>query len=407
MIGKTRVFAACTLWGYRVGDGFSEGGRYPMAPVQYQEGRFPPDGRLDWPRLVPLIGPASAAVARYDGMLSGVPNPRILLAPLSRREAERSSRIEGTQATIGEVLEFEARGKASSPARRDDILEVIQYRMAMEHAENMLDELPLSQRVIRESHRVLLSRGRGRHRSPGAYRRNQNFIGPAGCSIEEATFVPVGAGKLLDAMVAWERYMHQDHPDRLVQLAILHAEFEALHPFHDGNGRMGRMLVPLFMWQIGLMRQPAFFISPYMEANRQAYYEGLLSVSRDDNWTGWCRFFLDAVRIQAEDNLARAQAILDLHEEMKGRVPDVTRTQYAAEVLDWMFERPIFSSVQLARETALSAPTARRILRRLCDADILHEAVPGRGRRPGLFVFPRLLRVAEGSEPMKPKDRNE
>ena len=377
-----------------------------MAPVQYHERRFPPDGRLDWPRLVPLIGPASAAVARYDGMLSGVPNPRILLAPLSRREAERSSRIEGTQATIGEVLEFEARGKASSPARRDDILEVIQYRMAMEHAEGMLEALPLSQRVIRESHRVLLSRGRGKHRSPGAYRRNQNFIGPAGCSIEDATFVPIGADKLLDAMGTWERYMHQDHPDRLVQLAILHAEFEALHPFHDGNGRMGRMLVPLFMWEMELIRQPAFFISPYMEANRQAYYEGLLSVSRDDDWTGWCRFFLDAVRIQAEDNLARAQAILDLHEEMKSRVPDLARSQYAVEVLDWMFERPVFSSVQLARETAPSPPTARRILRRLCDADILHEAVPGRGRRPGLFVFPRLLRVVEGSEPMKPEEPN-
>lgn len=339
-------------------------------------------------------------------MLSGVPNPRILLAPLSRREAERSSRIEGTQATIGEVLEFEARGKASSLARRDDILEVIQYRMAMEHAEGMMDELPLSQRVIRGSHGVLLSRGRGRYRSPGAYRRNQNFIGPAGCSIEDATFVPIGAHKLLDAMAAWERYMHQDHPDRLIQLAILHAEFEAIHPFHDGNGRMGRMLVPLFMWQMGLIRQPAFFLSPYLEANREAYYEGLLSVSRDDDWTGWCRFFLHAVRIQAEDNLARAQAILDLHEEMKSRVPDVTCTLYAVEVLDWMFERPIFSSVQLARETALSPSTARRILQRLYDADILEEAIPARGRRPGIFVFPSLMRVAEGGEPTKPGESN-
>ena len=154
-------------------------------------------------------------------------------------------------------------------------------------------------------------------------------------------------------------------------------------------------------------RQPAFFISPYMEANRQAYYEGLLSVSRDDDWTGWCRFFLDAVRIQAEDNLARAQVILDLHDEMKSRLPEVARTLYAVEVLGWMFERPIFPSVQLARETALSSPTARRVLRRLCDADILHEAFPGRGRRPGIFVFPSLTRVAEGNEPMKPRGSNE
>ena len=139
----------------------------------------------------------------------------------------------------------------------------------------MLRELPLSQRVIRESHRVLLSSGRGRQRSPGNYRRNQNFIGPPGCSIEDATFVPVGADKLLEAMSAWEKYMHLEQPDRLVQLAILHAEFEALHPFHDGNGRMGRMLVPLFMWQKGLIRQPAFYISAYFEAHREAYYEGL------------------------------------------------------------------------------------------------------------------------------------
>ncbi len=214
------------------------------------------------------------------------------------------------------------------------------------------------------------------------------------------TFVPIGADKLSDAMAAWERYMHRDHLDRLVQIAILHAEFEALHPFFDGNGCMGRMLVPLFLWKTGLIRQPAFFISPFMEAHREAYYEGLSSVSRDDDWTGWCRFFLRAVRNQAEDNLTRAQAILDLYEEMKNRVPTATRSPYAVEVMDWMFEWPIFSSTQPARETEISAPTARRILRRLCDAGILREALAGRGRRPGLFVFPSLMRVAEGGEPL-------
>ena len=254
-----------------------------MAPVHYHEGRFPPDARLDWQRLVPLLGPTYSAVERYDGMLSAVPDPSILLAPLSTQEAVLSSRIEGTQATMGQVLEFEARGVAKSSTRRDDILEVIQYSRAMWHAEEKLQELPLSLRVIRESHRVLLASGRGKQRSPGEYRGIQNWIGPPGCPVEEATFVPIATQHLADAMSAWDRYMHQDGPDWLVQLAILHAEFEALHPFLDGNGRMGRILVPFFMWQRELIRQPVFYISAYFEANREAYYEGLRSVSRDDD----------------------------------------------------------------------------------------------------------------------------
>ncbi len=372
-----------------------------MTPVRYRLDGFPPDARLDWSRLVPLIGPTAAAVARYDGALACLRNPRIVLAPLSRREAERSSRIEGIHATVGEVLRFEAGDEAIHPRRRADVREAIQCLEAMARAEDMLDELPLSQRVVRESHRVLLAHGRGRKRAPGAYRRSQNFIAPAGRSIENATFVPIGPESLPAAMSAWERYMHRwDHLDPVVQIAVLHAEFEALHPFLDGNGRLGRLLVPLFLWQRGLTGQPALFVSASLEDRRAAYYEGLLSVSRDDDWTGWCRFFLEAVRVQAEDSLARARAIVDLHRATAGRMAAATRTIHAATVLDWMFERPIFSSAQMVRETNVPAPTARRTLRRLCDAGVLRELSAGRGRRPGLFAFPDLLRIAEGEEPL-------
>ena len=164
-------------------------------------------------------------------MLSAVPDPSILLTLLSTQEAVLSSRIEGIQATMGQVLEFEARGVVRSPTRRDDVLEVTQCHRAMSHAEHMLRELPLSLRLIRESHRVLLASGRGKQRSPGEYRRIQNWIGPPGCPLEEANFVPIATQHLADGMSAWERYVHRDAPDRLVQLAILHAEFEALHPF--------------------------------------------------------------------------------------------------------------------------------------------------------------------------------
>ena len=367
-----------------------------MAAVHYHMGRFPPDDRLDWPKLVPFIGPATAAVARYDGMLAAIPNPSVLLAPLTTREAVLSSRIEGTQATMGEVLEFEAGQEPESAARRDDIGEVLNYRAAMRWAEEMLEKLPLSLRVVREAHSVLLRGVRGEGKAPGEYRRAPNWIGPPGCSIDEATFVPIGADRLADAMSAWESYIHRNATDRLVQLAVLHAEFEALHPFLDGNGRLGRMLVPLFLWQHGLIRAPMFYISAFFEARRDAYYEGLLAIARDDDWTGWCRFFLQAVQAQAEDNLSRTQGIIDLYDNMKRRVDDLTRSRYAIRALDWIFERPIFRSTDFVTTAGVPEPTARRFLKLLIEEEILTVLWSGRGRRPSVLCFLELLSIAEG-----------
>ncbi len=367
-----------------------------MAPARYREGRFPPEDCLDWRSLAPLIGPAVAALARYDGTLAAIPNPDVLIAPLATQEAVLSSRIEGTRATMGEVLEFEAAGEASSPEIQNDIEEVLNYRAATRAAEEMLIDLPLSGRVIRAAHRILLSGGRGKNKSPGEYRRVPNWIGPPGCSIETAAFVPIGPEKLADALGAWERYIHQEAPDLLVQAAVLHAEFEALHPFLDGNGRLGRMLIPLFLWQRGLIRRPMFYISAYFEAHRDAYYDGLLAVSRDDDWTGWCGFFLEAVRAQAEDNLAKARAILDLYEDMKRRVPELTRSRYAVQTLDWMFERPIFRGVDFMKKAGIPKPTAYRALQILHRNEILNVVRAGRGRRSPVYSFPGLLDIAEG-----------
>lgn len=368
-----------------------------MAPVRYHEGRFPPTG-IEWTSLIPLLGPVAAAVARYDGMLAAVPNPGVLLAPLSTQEAVLSSRIEGTQATVGEVFEYEAGQEAVSEPRREDIREVLNYRAAMRKAEHLLENLPFSQRVVRNAHEVLLAGVRGQHRAPGEFRRIPNWIGPPGCTIETARFIPIGAEKLPEAMSAWERYIHDDQPDKLVQLAVLHAEFEALHPFLDGNGRLGRMMVPLFLWQAGLIRHPTFYISAYFEARRDAYYDGLLAVSRDNNWTEWCRFFLDAIRTQAEDNLAKAQAILALYEDMKRRVPEMTRSQYSIRALDWIFERPVFSSSHFVESARIPAPTARRFLKVLQDGDVLRMLLAASGRRARILAFPALLNIVEGRE---------
>ena len=368
-----------------------------MPPVRYHSGRFPPDDRLDWRALIPSIGPAAAAIARYDGLLAAVPDADVFLAPLMTREAVLSSRIEGTQATMGEVLEFEAGQAAASPERRNDIQEVLNYRAAMREARRLLTDLPLSQRVIRAAHRVLLSGVRGEGKAPGEYRRSANWIGLPGSSIENAKFVPVEAGEIADAMSAWERYMHSDTPDRLVQLAILHAEFEALHPFLDGNGRLGRMLVPLFLWRHGSIERPAFYISAYFEANRDAYYDGLLAVSRDDDWTGWCRFFLEALRSQAEENKEKTLRILELYDTLKNRLTELTRSPYAIHALDGIFANPIFRRADFASLAKVPPRAGRRNLDVLCEEGILRTVNLASGRRAAVLVFPALLDIVESA----------
>jgi Fic family protein len=370
-----------------------------VSPVAYHQGGFPPEV-LDWVRLIPLIGPANAAIARYEGVLHGVPNPKVLLSPLTTQEAVLSSRIEGTQATLGEVLELEAQGDLfeERTAKQADIREVLNYRAALMEATRLLDELPLSQRLIRRTHEVLMQGVRGRHKSPGEYRRVPNWIGAPGRGIEEARFVPCAADHLPAAMDAWEAYIHAEAPDLMVQLAILHAEFEAIHPFLDGNGRLGRLFIPLFLRAKGLLSQPSFYLSEYLEARRDAYYDRLLAVSRDRDWTGWCEFFLQAMVAQAAENERKARAIVDLYNAKKDWIAAVTHSQYAVRALDWLFLRPIFKTSDFVATAEIPAPTAGRILRVVRDEGLLHEIEPARGRRAAVLAFRELLNLAEGAE---------
>lgn len=367
-----------------------------MAPVHYCTGRFPPEDRLDWSELIPLLGPAAAAVARYDEALAAIPNPDALLSPLTTQEAVLSSEIEGIRATLGEILGFEAGRKVGSPELRNDIEEILNYRRAMRAAVRMLQDAPLSMWVVLEAHRMLLDGVRGRNKAPGEFRRIPNWIGPPGSSIENAAYVPIGADRLDGAMSRWERYMHEDAPDRLVQIAVLHAEFEALHPFLGGNGRLGRMLIPLFLWKRGLVRQPVFCISAYLEARRECYFAGLLSVSRDDDWTGWSRFFLEAVQTQAEENARTVRGIVDLYEDTKRRVATMTRSPYVVHALDSIFRRPVFGSTDFARTAGIPGRTARRILDVLCEGGVLELLDAGGGRRQRFFLFRPLLHLIEG-----------
>lgn len=368
--------------------------------VQYHTGAFPP-ANLDLGTLFPLIGPANAAVARYEGVLSGIPNPGVLLSPLTSQEAVLSSRIEGTQATLGEVLEFEAsegEGDESTP-KKADIREVLNYRRALSEAEHLMAKgLPLSQRLIKQAHVVLMDGVRGRNKAPGEYRKIPNWIGPHGCTIDNARFVPCSADELPGCMDAWEKYIHSDAPDRLVQLAIAHAEFEAIHPFLDGNGRLGRLIIPLFLHSHGLLSRPSFYLSEYLEEHRDEYYDRLLAISADGDWTGWVAFFLRAVTAQAESNLVKADLILKLHAKLRDWIVDTTHSQYGVRALDWMFMRPIFQPPHFIESAEIPAPTARRIVRVLRENGMLKELRPSSGRRAATLAFAELLNISEGKD---------
>jgi len=354
---------------------------------------------IDWITHIPYIGKANAALARYDGILRGMVNPHILLSPMTTREAVLSSRIEGTQASLEDVLQYEADSKAHlTPEKHADIQEILNYRTAMNTAVDYLQKRPLCTNMIRDLHRILLTSARGRDREPGKIRRIQNYIAPPGTPIEEATFVPPSPLMVMDALSNWEMYLHSEEKDALVQLSILKAQFELIHPFRDGNGRIGRMLVPLILYSKKMLSNPMFYISAYLERNRDEYYERLLAISRDGNWNGWISFFLRAIVEQAEENIQKTTQIMGLYDDMKQKVPEITRSKYSIRAIDAIFSRPIFRPVDFIEYSEIPKESAKRILRELTNASVLEVLRERQGRRPAVYVFPQLIAISEGGE---------
>lgn len=350
---------------------------------------------LDYRGLLPLVGRANAALARYDGLLQGIPNPVVMLSPLTTREAVLSSKIEGTQATVDEVLEQEA-GLIKEGEKYKDIQEIVNYRFALLRAWQYLADYPIRLPFVRELHRILMDSVRGKDKTPGQFRLDQNWIGRAGCSIEQARFVPPNPLQLPNYLHAFESYMDSDDIDFLVQTAVVHAQFELLHPFKDGNGRIGRILIPLFLFQKRALSQPMFYLSDYLETHRDEYYTRLNAISAEHDWNGWIAFFLRAVIEQAAHNSARVSAIGKLYGTMKGRIQDVTRSRYTIALLDAIFDRPICAATDYVARSGIPKKTAMALLKQLREAGILAVLQKGRGRRSAVLYFPELLDLAEG-----------
>ncbi|MFH1193703.1 MAG: Fic/DOC family N-terminal domain-containing protein [bacterium] len=278
--------------------------------------------KINWEKFVHLIGNARVEVAHFNGMLESMPNPEVLLSPLTTQEAVLSSKIEGTRATLQEVLEYEADPKQRTE-KYNDIQEILNYRKAMNFAVKELNAIPLSSRLIKGMHDILLNSVRGQNQDRGNFRRIQVHIGPDN-KIENASYVPPIAGDISEHMSNLDEYFHYSEKDPLVQLAIVHAQFEIIHPFNDGNGRVGRILMPIFLYFKKILSSPMFYLSAYFELHREEYYKKLLGISQKGDWESWIEYFLNAVIEQSKENIKKAKAIHELYDIKKDKIVTLT-----------------------------------------------------------------------------------
>jgi Fic family protein len=332
------------------------------------------------PRQVPIspenllrIADAEAALGRLAGAGRILPHPHLLVRPYLRREAVASTRIEGTQASLLDVFDAEASGQPLGA----DVEEVVNYVRAMESGLERLETLPVSVRLLREMHAILLAGVRGRDRQPGDLRTTQNWIGPAGATIESATFVPPPPEELAGLLSDLERFVHEDPQlPPLVQAALLHYQFETIHPFLDGNGRLGRLLIVLFLVMRDRLPEPLLYLSPYIETRRQAYYDALQGVRERGDIDQWLAFFLEGVRVQAIDAVVRAERLIDLRERYRVTVRAAT-SGIANQVVELALEQPVLNSRVVEDRLGVSRPAALKALRQLEALDVLVAAAAG------------------------------
>ena len=361
--------------------------------VNYHYGGFPPQ-HLDYERLAPSLTAATASLARYDTSLRTLHSSELLLAPLRRREAVISSRIEGTIATLDEVLQYEAEEDPGGTEAnyRGEVLEVFSYSRAMNHAQNLMaGGLPLSGRLLKTTHSRLLFFGRGAEKQPGLFKTEQNYVVDQGR--KSVLFIPAGPESFDEHFRTFEEFMNEAHPIPLLQTALCHVELESLHPFRDGNGRLGRMLITLMLWDKGLIEAPHFYVSGCIEKERDQYIDRLRAVSSDGEWTEWCKFFFHIIERQAEENIEIANSIRNLYEEMKDIFREVTASQWAINALDFIFARPVFRNGVFTSQSGIPRQTAHRISNALATERLLSVVEPASGRRSALYAFEPLLGI--------------
>ena len=340
--------------------------------------------------LTRFLSEADQALGRLDGAASILPNPELFVAMYVRREAVYSSQIEGTQSTLEDVLEFEAGG--GKPSRPKDVKEVVNYVRAMDYGLRRLTELPVCLRLIREIHAELLKGVRGADRTPGEFRRSQNWIGPEGTPLAAAIYVPPPVHEMQAALGDLEKFLHQRGTmPLLVHCGLAHAQLETIHPFLDGNGRVGRLLITfLLCWQ-GALQRPLLYLSHYFKAHRAEYYDRLMAIRNDGNWEGWLKFFLSGVRDVSVQATETARQIIDLREQHRRLLAG---SAYDLKLVDHLFQTPIVSVPAAQKILGCSSPTAYTVIGRLVKQGLLQETT-GR-RRDRWYRYKPYLDLFEG-----------
>lgn len=352
---------------------------------------LPPKLDLSW-KFVAQISESDRRLSELAGAARTLPNPHLLIHPFTRREAVLSSRIEGTLASISDLMSFEALGIVHPD--RPDVSEVANYVAALEYGLKRLAKLPVSARLMRELHEILMRGVRGEHLTPGEFRRSQNWIGPPGCLLRDSTFVPPPVNEMKEALSALERYIHADSTlPALVRMALIHYQFEAIHPFLDGNGRIGRLLITLLLCTEGLLPQPLLYLSAFFERHRSEYYRLLLEVSQQGNWIGWIKFFLRGVAEQSIDAFNRANQLQQLSIRYRDMLHQKKAFANTLQLAELLFRTPVLSPKSVSVALNLTYVAAQKNIDKLVAAGILREMT---GRKRGrTYVAHQVMEILE------------
>jgi Fic family protein len=347
--------------------------------------------KLDWtPRLIRVLSDADRLIGKLAGEGGRLPNPHILMRPFLQREAVLSSKIEGTQATLGELLAAEA--GAAVDRSPDDLREVSNYVVALEHGIVRLKELPLCVRIIRELHEKLMTGVRGQQATPGRFRKIQNWIGKPGSTLATASFVPPPPDEVETCLAAWEKFLHESDLPPLVTIALAHYQFEAIHPFLDDNGRVGRLLITLFLIEREILPTPLLYLSAFFEAARRDYYDGLRGVSERGEWNEWLEYFLQGVARMSEDALSRAARINSKLIEWQRKVAGDS-TNAPLRVVELLAANPFITVKGAAEKLGVAFTTAQRAVERLERLGIVKQS--GDAKRDRVYCAKALLDILE------------
>jgi Fic family protein len=353
---------------------------------------------LDWtPRLIKVLSDADRLIGRLAGEGGRLPNPHVLMRPFVRREAVLSSKIEGTEATLGELLAAEAGAVVErSP---EDLREVGNYVAALEHGISRLKKLPICVRLVRELHEKLMTGVRGHRATPGRFRTTQNWIGRPGSTLATASFIPPPPGEVEPCLAAWEKFLHESDLPPLVTTALAHYQFEAIHPFLDGNGRVGRLLVTLFLIERKILPTPLLYLSAFFEASRRDYYDSLRGVSERGAWQEWLEYFLLGIARMSEDALSRATRINDIVAQWQRKLAGEA-TNTPMRMVEVLAANPFVTTTGAARQLGVAFTTAQRAIERLERRGIVQQTTDARRNR--VYCARALLDILEEPTHLKP-----